>query len=379
LLARLLPLVTLVDELWSGVAVSGAPSVEHELGLSHTGYVTLAFAVPLVLAAMVESGIAVYSDVWDRRRLTIIGQGTLAISLTLLACTKSAWVFTVALTFAGAGSGVACSAAQAMLVTDAASVEQALVRWTLFASVGDVAAPIVTASALALGFSYRAAMLVVAVIVGLQCALLLRSPTTLRAQTADSRTDETLWSALQRAVRCKALWLWLAAAATCTLLDEIVVALAALRMVHDQGASPAVATAAAVMFSGGAILGSAVGDSVVARFGWRNVLAVSAGLCLVSLAAVVGAESRVSFAIALFAVGVTCAPHHALTFARAYETMPKNPGTVQAVGQLFVVVDILAPVILGVVADRWGLRAAMACLVVQPVIILACASRPLNR
>jgi hypothetical protein len=46
---------------------------------------------------------------------------------------------------------------------------------------------------------------------------------------------------------------------------------------------------------------------------------------------------------------------------------------VQAIGQLFVVVDVLAPLALGLVADRLGLRAALACLALQPVVVAACA------
>jgi hypothetical protein len=81
----------------------------------------------------------------------------------------------------------------------------------------------------------------------------------------------------------------------------------------------------------------------------------------------------VASAVALFFVGVTCAPHHALAFARAYEAMPRNPGTVQAVSQLFVVIDIIAPLVVGAVADHGGLRTALATLAVQPVMIVLCA------
>ena len=73
--------------------------------------------------------------------------------------------------------------------------------------------------------------------------------------------------------------------------------------------------------------------------------------------------------MALFVVGVTSAPHHPLSIARAYEELPDHPGTVQAMGQLFVVVDVGAPLLLGAVADRFGLGAAMGCLLLQPVVV----------
>jgi hypothetical protein len=47
---------------------------------------------------------------------------------------------------------------------------------------------------------------------------------------------------------------------------------------------------------------------------------------------------------------------------------------VQALGQLFVAVDVVAPLALGVVADHFGLTAAIACLLVQPAVIVACGA-----
>jgi FSR family fosmidomycin resistance protein-like MFS transporter len=348
------------------VAVTGAPSVEHELGLSHTGYVALAFVAPLVLAAALESVIALHSDHWDRRRLVVWGQAALAGSLLVVGLTHSPWGFTLGLAVAGASSGVACGAAQALLVASQ-PVDKAMVRWTLFASVGDVLAPLVTSGAIASGCSYRGAMLVVAVTVAVQCALV---PRIALAATEDEEAAEPLREALRRAMRCKRLWVWLFAAASCTLLDELVVALAALRLEREQHVSPALAAALVVTFSVGAIVGSLLSDRAVARFGWRAVLVWSGVLCLFALAAALGG----AVGPALFFVGVTCAPHHALAFARAYESMPRNPGTVQACSQLFVAVDVLAPLALGVIADHWGLRAAMAALVLQPVIIVLCAA-----
>jgi hypothetical protein len=72
-------------------------------------------------------------------------------------------------------------------------------------------------------------------------------------------------------------------------------------------------------------------------------------------------------------VGVACAPHHALTLARAYEEVPQRPGVVQACAQVFVAVDVGAPLALGAVADQFGVRPAIACLALQPAVILACA------
>lgn len=358
--------------------MSGAPSVEHDLALGHTEYVTFTFVLPLIVAALLEAGIAFASDALDRRRLVLGAQAALAASLLLAGLTRNAWLLAAGLSLAGASSGVACAAAQALLLgVHPGGAERAMVRWAVFAAIGDMLTPLLTAAAVALGFSYRGAMLFAAAVVAVQCATTLRlgaQPPLVPKQEDPDSPVTGLREALASAARKPRLWAWLAAAASCTLLDELVVALAVLRMAREQSTSEATAAAAAVAFAAGGLAGLAITDQVLARLGRRRVLLWSAGCCALALGALFEPESAVASAVALFAVGVTCAPHHALTMAAAYEEMPRNPGVVQALSQLFVVVDVVAPLALGLVADRFGLRAAIACLALQPATIIACAA-----
>jgi MFS family permease len=325
--------------------------------------------------------VALLSDVWRRDRLVVLGQGVLAASLLFTAWTSSPWGLTLGLALAGASSGVACGSAQALLLTSdregAARADRAMVRWSLYCSVGDVLTPIVTGTAIGLGHSYRVALGAVAIAVGLQCvlsaALLPRTRATEDAPLDPEPAAVPLRQAVARALRLPRLWLWLLAAASCTLLDELVIALAVLRLAHDRAASAALATAAAVCFSAGAVLGGALTDRVVERLTPRRVLVGSAVVCAAALGGMIASGSLAAGCVALFVVGVTCAPHHPLSMARAYEELPDRPGTVQAMGQLFVVVDVGAPLLLGAIADRFGLGAAIGCLVVQPVVVATVA------
>ena len=112
-----------------------------------------------------------------------------------------------------------------------------MARWALNCA-GDLLAPLVTASAIALGHSYRAAMAAVGVAVLVQClascAFLIlgsRSPAppapAVAAASEPDTTAEPLRAAVRRAARMPRLRAWLVAAASCTLLDELIVALAA--------------------------------------------------------------------------------------------------------------------------------------------------------
>ena len=305
-----------------------------------------------------------------------LGQAVLAASLFAATWTTSAAALTIDLAVMGTASGVACGAAQALLVAgDPAGADRVMVRWTLFASLGDVLAPLVTAAAIALGWSYRGAMAAVGVLVAVQCVLGLGSLAGRKGAPEHEPLPEPAprAAALSRALRMPRLWAWLFAASTCTLLDEIVVALAALRMGSSHGDAEAVCAAAAGAFSMGAVLGSAVTDRVVARLGSRAVLLASGAATLVLVGALVASHGVVLAAMALFLLGAACAPHHGLALAKAYDLLPANPGTVQALGQVFVVVDVGAPLALGLAADRLGIRAALAMLAIQPIVILVCA------
>jgi MFS family permease len=365
-----------VDELWSGVTVTGAPAVERELGLSHAGYVVFVFVGPLLLAALLEGGLALLSDRVDRRRLLLGGQAALASALAFVAWAPSAWGLSAGLAVAGAASGVACGAAQAVLVAgDPQAVDRAMVRWTLFASIGDVLTPLLTAASLALGCSYRAALLAIALLVLLQLLASIRARASgLAGGSARDDGDpppEPLVAAVARAARLPRLWTWLFAAASCTLLDELVIALAALHLRREQGWPESLAAAAAIAFATGSVAGASFADRAVARFGRRRVLFASAAGCTLALFALLLPLSPLAACGALFLLGCAAAPHHPLALAQAYEELPRNPGTVQAFGQVFVGLEVLAPLVVGEVADHFGLRAAVGCLLAQPLLIAA--------
>ena len=347
--------------------------------------------MPIVIAAVLVAGLALLSDVWGRARLVVLGQLALALSLAFTSWTTTAWGLAAGLACAGAASGVACGAAQALLVVARrGEADRAMVRWALFSAAGDLVAPFLTAGAIGLGASYRAAMLAIAVLVAVQCAASAIAPSRgkrraigdLAAEPAldndgDSGDAEPLRSAIVRAARRPRLWAWLLAAGSCTLLDELVVALAALRMARDEHAGEVVATAAAVVFAVGSIAGTALTDRAVARFSSGRVLAASSVACLLAVAALAASRGVATSCAALLLVGRGLrAASPARAGARAYDEMP---GTTRA--------PCTRP---SDASSSWSTSSrrsasaswptATACarrsdaLILQPLVILACAA-----
>ena len=78
-------------------------------------------------------------------------------------------------------------------------------------------------------------------------------------------------------------------------------------------------------------------------------------------------------------LGASAAPHFALIQAAAYEAVPGRPGLVNAAAQVFFAVEIALPLLAGLVAARYGLDVALACLALQPASVLVAAVTLLDR
>jgi hypothetical protein len=71
--------------------------------------------------------------------------------------------------------------------------------------------------------------------------------------------------------------------------------------------------------------------------------------------------------VCLGLIGVWVAPLYPICAARAYGARPGQAGLVAAIDQLFAPVSLLAPLLVGLVADRVGIVVALALLLIQPV------------
>jgi fucose permease len=239
----------------------------------------------------------------------------------------------------------------------------------------DLTTPLLVALLLALGGSYRAALVVVALLVLVQARWVRGAQVGKRSGkelpwAADEET-ETLLAALRAGIRHKRLWLWLFGAGMCTFLDEIALALGTLRVAQDLEGSAAVAAAAATALPVGAVFGAWFTERALRRHSGDRVLLVSALLCLLALVLVASAPSVGWIVPALGLLGLAAAPQYALLQARAYAALPGRPGVVNALSQARVVLDIGGPLALGVIADRFGLGPGLLALSVQPLTVLA--------
>jgi len=203
----------------------------------------------------------------------------------------------------------------------------------------------------------------------------------LDAPTSDDDDDDepegSIWQTLRAALRDRELMLWLSACALCCLLDEILVAFGALFLRDELGAGVEVQGLAFLAAAVGGAVGLFLTDRLLARVDPLRLLIATSVATAVVFVLWLGARTIPASVILLGLVGLFCSPLYPICAARAYAARPGQSGLVAAMDQLFAPVPVLAPLLIGFVADRVGIVIALAILVLQPagVTLVALAAR----
>ncbi|MFZ5476748.1 MAG: MFS transporter [Myxococcota bacterium] len=342
-------------------------TAELEAELAATAGVLAAalFTVPMAIGLAVEPVVLAASARWDRRRVLAGGLAGMGLVQLGIAGAHDVRLLSALVTLWGIGAGLATRLAEVALVARAASTERAMARWTLAGALGDVAAPLALATAAGASLGWRTALAAVAV-VALANAVAIATGPPLAGDDEDD--DVPLRDALRAEARNPRLWAWLLAAAACTLLDEVFVSFGALWL-DARGHGLAEQARVFVAFSAGGAVGTATVERLATRSSPRTLLLACSAACAASFVA------WMAFPLpAAFVLGASALPLWTLSTSQAYRA-GTAPGRVAALGAVLAPLEIAAPLLLGAVADRWGIGAAMALLLLQPAIVAITAAR----
>ena len=353
----------------------GAAEIRAGLGASYETTLVVLFLAPGLLAFLVEPLLFLAADRYPRRWF-VCGGGLLmglAAFAAALAPTAAVLAVAIALAYLGSGSGVALS--QATLV-DARphERERVLARWALLGEVGDLLAPALLAALATVGLGWRAGFVAVGVAMLAWTALVAHQPFPAPAPD-DAAEPSTLRDNLRAALRSRRLLAWLAAAALCDLLDEILVVFASLYLRDVLGVDPVLRSLVLGAGVAGAIAGALVTDRLLARVRPMRLLLVASLACIAAYAAWLSVTEIWLSALLFALVGATAAPMYPIVSARAYAALPGRSGTVHATAHLFTPLQLALPWLLGAVADAAGLELALALLVAQPLTLAVIALR----
>jgi predicted MFS family arabinose efflux permease len=355
------------------VATAGSPEIQRELGTSYAELTVILMLVPGVLGLVLEVPLFLLADRWPRRRMIAGGLAVMAACALLAAASPGPITLALAISLAGAASGIATGLAEATMI-DARPDRRAqtMTRWMLLGLIGDVVAPALLAVFAVIGLTWRGGYVAIAAVIAAWAIAVAARPLP-AARVAPEPDAPGLWATLRETLRNRRLVGWLFALALCDLLDEILVVLASLHL-RELGAGPGWRTVVIAAFVAGGAIGLVIVDRVLRSVHATRVL-VGAGIaCTLAYLAWLTATTPLASAILMVAVGATAAPLWPLATAQAYAANPGRSGAVLAASHLFTPFALALPWVLGEVADRWGLVTALALLVAQPIGIAVMAA-----
>jgi fucose permease len=264
----------------------------------------------------------------------------------------------------GVNTGIAEAGAVA---ADPDEVERTMARWATFAAIGDLFSPLLCAGIAAVGGGWRPAFGVGAVWLLLHAVAAWRAgPPAIPEEDEDEPTD--LRSLVAGLVEDRALTAALLATACCSLMDEILVVFGSLWL-DERGVPAAERDLAFVASAAGLAVGAALVEPLLKRFSARTLLIAGCVGCGLAYGAWLWRPSVALLTLA----GLFGAPLYPLAEARAWRLAP--PERVAASARIVAIVDIFPPLLLGWVADHAGLRAALALLLLEPIVLLVVAVR----
>jgi fucose permease len=310
------------------------------------------------------------------RAVHLVTAGALVVFAgELVACglAPHALVLMVAMVLGGPASGVACAFAQAALVGGeraegrANAAERAASRWALAGALGDVAAPAV----LAVVAGWRSAYLVGAAVAALLAMFVLRSP--VGAGAGVDHADEPAVAprfTLRELLASRRVLLAALAAAACTLLDEIVLAIGALYLADRFGLAAAGRSMVLGAWTVAALAGAFAVNLAVERATASRLMVLSGVACAIAFAAALWANSPVAATALLAIAGFFASWHWPLCEALALRAAGERPLLAAAASSLWSPLALAAPFVMAGVVGAFGSTVAMAVLLAQPLVVL---------
>ena len=329
-------------------------------------------AVPGFVGNALEPLIGVLGDT-RRRRLLLAGGGVvLAISTALSALATGFWPLLLALVLGNPAVTAFVSFSQAALMDREPSArERNMARWTLAGSVGVVAGPVLLGAAVALGAGWRGALLALAAVT---------LPLTWAAARSVPRpqSEGDLKGALRgvlEAVRRREVLRWLALLAGSDLMLDVFHGFLALYLVDVGGLTPLEAALGVSVWAGAGLVGDALLLVVLRRVSGAAYLRASAAVVTFVFPVFLVVDRLDVRLLLLGALGLLNSGWYAIPKAGLYSSLAERSGTAIAVGSLNGFAQALIPLALGLLAQTFGLGAAMWLLLLSPLVLLVLAPR----
>lgn len=355
------------DELVFGVREVAWPAIRHDLGLGYAA-VGVLLTVPGLVAGVLEPLFGLLGNSGKRRSIVAAGGGAFAISLVVVAHARSFIVLLGAFIVLYPASGAFVSLTQANLMDlDPVSHEKNMARWVLAGSAGVVIGPLCFVAATQFGWGWRPLFFVLALVT---IPLIFRSGRPSTTATISTRAFRESAHIAWRALRNREVLRWLMMLEMTNLLGDVLTGFLALYFVDVVDVSVADAAFAIVLWSVAGLLGDALLVLLLNHVSGLKYLRASALLAVVVFPYLLLLPGLIPKLLVLAILAVLRAGWYAIPQGRLYSELQGNSGVALAVTNIAGLPASAFPLVLGVLAQHFGLGAALWCCALAPIALL---------
>jgi FSR family fosmidomycin resistance protein-like MFS transporter len=362
--------VEFLDELIYGLQGAILPYLRDDLALSYIE-IGLLFTIPGLISIVSEPFIGLLADTRHRRTLVVSGIFATAISLWLVGIGQSFLVILFAFCLMYPASGAYVNLPQATLIDrDPARAEQTMARWTLLGSIGVMVAPLIVTALFYLGYGWRGLYLSLAGAAGVYLFLLLRQRFDAHTGAEQPASPREMWRNLVVALKAPELLRWVILTELADLMLDKLFEVTGLYFHDVVGVDLGAASGAVAVFTIAGLIGGALLVPALEKIDGLKVLRVSAIIALITYIALLLAPSTwLKFGLLAIVSFVTSSWYPVLR-GKTYAVLPGQSGLIVSITALGNISSVFVPVIIGGIADMFGLYGAMWLLVLGPLSLL---------
>jgi FSR family fosmidomycin resistance protein-like MFS transporter len=363
--------VELLDEFIYGLFGAALPTIKTELALTYT-QVGLLFTLPGLIAVVGEPLIGLLGDTRHRRALVLGGIMATAIGLTLIAGAQQYLPLLLAQCLMFVASGAYVNLSQATLIDrDTQRAENTMARWVLMGAIGVTVSPLLITVVLSLEGSWRAVFLSTAIAAGVFALLLFKQRFDGHAGAEDEVGSlKQLGRSLLTALRSRTLIKWVILTELADFMLDKLLEVTGLYFHDVAGVSLPAASAAVTVITIAGLVGSFVLVPLLDKINGLRVLRVTAFIVLIAYVALLAIPIVWLKYVLIAVIGLSTASWFVVLRAKCYEALPGQSGVVVAVTSLANISSLFVPLLLGGLADSFGLQTAMWLLIIGPVALI---------
>ncbi|HMZ06906.1 MAG TPA: MFS transporter [Anaerolineales bacterium] len=366
-------LIEFIDELVFGVGETAWPFIRNDLYLTYS-QIGLLLSLPGIIAAFIEPFIGILGDVW-RRRLLILGGGILfTVSLFMTSISYSFLFLLSSFILFFPSSGAYVSLSQANLMDSAESHhEQNMARWTFAGSLGVVAGPLVLGLFVFFGLGWRGTYALLAALSALSLLLAFRFLPADKKETPFPSFREVFngFKAAFNALKRKEVWRWLLLLEFSDLMLDVLFSFLALYFVDVAQATETQASVAVTLW----LVMGLITDFLFIPYVDKQkdtiqFLRRTALLNAIAFTAFMLIPGFVPKIILVILVNLSNTGWYPILQGRLYSSLPGQSASLMAIGAVTTPLAKALPLLIGILADRFGLSLAMWILLLGPIALL---------